>query len=78
MEEDLKKDYIRKATKPVGIFQFITISMMAVSPFIWIWHSWTYAWKTFITGLILTIFAWLIFEVVKKIAQEAWDKSFKK
>ncbi len=51
---------------PIGIIQVLSMTTtFIVSPLLWIWVSWSVAWRVFLTGLILSfIFTW-IYKVIK-------------
>lgn len=59
---------------PLGVIQIFFILFLFSSPFIWIWHSWEYAWKTGLTGLIGVIIIFGVYKFVKNLISEAIDE----
>ena len=53
--------------KPIGIVQIIGWLIMLVSLFVWLWLSWSIAWKVFATGFIISFSVGLIGDALKKM-----------
>lgn len=51
----------------LGIMQAIFIIGFAISPFLWIWHSWEIAWKTGLTGIAGVLIVGIIYKILKAI-----------
>ncbi len=64
---ELGKPYFR----PILFAKTILILAFFISPFLWIWVSWSIAWKIFLTGLIGIFFTIKFEEIVKNAIRKA-------
>ena len=60
--------------RPMGVIQLVFVLAIAVSPFIWMWHSWYFAWRTCLTGVIGALIIYGIHSIAIKTISEAVDK----
>jgi hypothetical protein len=59
---------------PLGVIQILFLLIFFSSPFILIWHSWEYAWKTGLTGLLGIIIIFGLYKFVKNLISETIDE----
>ena len=73
-----RKEIIQEVGKPLlipmGVIQLVFVIAIAVSPFIWMWHSWYFAWRTCLTGMIGTLIIYGIYSITIKKISEAVDE----
>lgn len=76
-KEECISEVGRPILRPLGILQFVFILAVISSPFVWIWHSWSLAWKIGLTGIIAMIITYTIYEATKRIIGEEFDEAIK-
>lgn len=75
-----KEELVSKMTKPIlmplGLLQVIFTLAVLSSPLIWLWISWSLAWKIALSGVILNIVNGLIYNYILTVAKKEVDKIF--
>jgi hypothetical protein len=69
-QEEIVSEIGKPILRPIGFAQLVCVLALFVSPFIWIWGNWSYAWKTGLTGLIGTLLFYWIYRLVYKIVTD--------
>jgi hypothetical protein len=77
-KEDLVQGIGKPILIPLGFLQLLLLLLFLSSPFVWIWHSWSLAWKLGVTGLFGCIFVFLIYKLVKQSITNIVDSEIEK
>lgn len=78
VREEAIKEAKRKFFVPLGILQIICFTAIISTPFIWIWVSWSLAWKIGISGLVLFVVIGVIYIAIKKVIEKEVDEEIAK
>lgn len=76
--EELIQSLGKPFFKPLGILQALLLLLFIVSPFVWMWHSWSLAWRLGLTGLLGNVVSYCVYSIVKKSVTEFVDAEIKK
>jgi ABC-type bacteriocin/lantibiotic exporter with double-glycine peptidase domain len=76
-KEEIVSEVGRPILRPLSIAHGISLLLMVISPFIWIWHSWSLAWKVGLTGILGTIIILAIYKIAKKTVVDAVEQAMK-
>jgi hypothetical protein len=76
--EELIQSIGKPFFRPLALLQALFLMLFVASFFVWIWHSWSLAWKLGLTGLLGSVVAYWVYSIVKKSVTEFVDKEIKK
>lgn len=68
------KVLVNKYLYPAYILYAICVLTIISTPFIWLWHSWYYAWRILLTSLLVFIFLnayiYIGSKIIEKVVEE--------
>lgn len=64
--------------RPLGILQAVFLLAFFGSPFIWVWFSFTLAWKIALTAIIGAIIVAILYKLIKGILNEEVGEMLRK
>lgn len=77
-KEKLVQNIGKPLLRPLGILQLLLLLLFISSPFIWIWHSWSLAWKLGLTGIFGMFIVYAVYKMVKETVTEVIDAEIEK
>lgn len=74
---DKATDYVgRPFLLPLGILNILAIFGFIASIFVWIWVSWTLAWKLGLTCIIIAIISSSLYKYIRRIIKTSVQQAF--